>query len=89
MKRSNSDEVKIRMTVASWLNSDLFLCEGEPVNTRSGFRLAEEIVEELCRRIFGFLCRRQNVTASAAAPDFRKNLLRATRSKLGHPESQQ
>lgn len=47
------------MIIASWLKSDLFLCEGEPVNTRSGFRFAEEIVEELGRRIFRFLCRRQ------------------------------
>lgn len=72
------------MTAGVWLNSDLFLGEGEPVNARSGFSFAEQIIEELGRRIFRFLCRGDRI--SAAVSDFRANLLRATSSQLVHPK---
>lgn len=52
-----SGKGKVRMAAGGWLNSDLFLCEGEPVNARSGFSFAEQIIQEFGRRIFRFLCR--------------------------------
>lgn len=43
----------------------LLLCERKPVYTRSCFSFAEQVVQQLGRRFFGFLCKKHSVKRAA------------------------